>query len=71
MGKILKIQDFLAKRHDHSIKEHVKAVDEQISEAMETGSCDTCGQITSDLHEVNGEWVCTDCFKVGPFDIGA
>ncbi|MFH0837282.1 MAG: CBS domain-containing protein [Candidatus Aenigmatarchaeota archaeon] len=29
-----------------------------------TEQCETCGNFTDDVHEVNGEWICSDCEDV-------
>ena len=70
MGKIINIRDFVKKRYSKFLNQEIKAVDDQIAETMITGSCAACGSITSDLYEINYEWICTDCFKIGPFKVG-
>ncbi|MBI5331961.1 MAG: CBS domain-containing protein [Candidatus Aenigmarchaeota archaeon] len=35
-----------------------------LSKTGPTEQCETCGNFTDDIHEVNGEWICSSCEEV-------
>lgn len=43
------------------LTEVVARPEEPTSEAIEESVCETCGEVTTSLYEVNGMWVCEHC----------